>query len=141
MSDTPTELAQAAPTVATMECASLEQHCTPTEDTQLKDDQRRANERFEIANVFQVIPLGEGGNLLPDESFLAAGKDVSTTEIALSHISPMASQRAVLSSVQSSAGRFAGEAEVAWTRPAEGELYETGFRIVRKLAPHRLRSS
>jgi hypothetical protein len=99
------------------------------------------NERVEISNVFQVIPLGEGGNLLHDESFMAAGKDVSPTEIALSHLSEMTCQRAVLSSVQSTAGRFAVEAEVVWTRPVEGELYETGFRIVRKLAAHQLCSS
>ena len=142
MANTSVAIEQTSTSVTPTDSASvMEQLYTPTEDTPFKDDRRGVNERFEISNVFQVTPLGEGGNLLHDESFMAAGKDVSTTEIALSHLSEMTCRRVVLSSVQSTAGRFAVEAEVAWTRPAKGELYETGFRIVRKLAAHQLRST
>ena len=142
MADTTAAIEQTSTSVAPTENASLmEQLYTPKEVTPLKGDQRRTKDRFAISNVFQVIPLGEGGNLLHGESFMAAGKDVSTTEIALSHLSQVTCRRAVLSSVQSSAGRFAVEAEVAWTRPAKGELYETGFRLVRKLAALQSRSS
>jgi hypothetical protein len=142
MTDTPAKTAQSATAVAPTESATLmEQLCAPTEGTQLKRDQRRTKDRFAIANVFQVIPLGEGGKLLHGESFLASGKDLSTTGIALSHVAPLTCRGAVLSSVQSSAGRFAVEAEVVWNRPAKDGLYETGFRLVRKLAAHQLRSS
>ena len=142
MAEIPAAMEKTSTSVAPTEDASLlEQLCTSTEDTLLKDDRRNTKDRFAISNVFQVILLGEGGKLLHCESFMAAGKDVSTTEIALSHLSQMTCRRAVLSSVQSSAGRFAVEAEVAWTRPAIGELYETGFRLVRKLDAHQLRSN
>ena len=142
MTDTPAKTAQAAIAVTPTESAILmEQLCAPTEGTQLKGDQSRTKDRFAISNVFRVIPFGEGGNLLHGESFLATGKDLSTTGIALSHLTPMTCRRVVLSSVHSVAGRFAVEAEVVWTRPAKGELYETGFRLVRKLAAHQFRSS
>ena len=81
MANTLTAIEQVATTVATMESTSvLEQLFTPTEGTQLTDNHRRTHERFEISNVFQVIPLGEGGNLLHAESFMAGGKDVSTSD-------------------------------------------------------------
>ena len=142
MADIPAAIEKASTSVApTEQVALLEQLCTSTGDALLKDDRRNTKDRFAISNVFQVTPLGEGGNLLHGESFLASGKDLSTTEIALSHLSQMTCRRAVLSSVQSSAGRFAVEAEVVWTRPADGELYETGFRLVRKRYAHQLHSN
>jgi len=128
MADIPHRIESAVTNIASME------------DSQLNDSLHSINDRFAISNVFQVIPLGEGGNLLHDESFLATGKDVSTNGIALSHLSQVTCRRAVLSSVHPAAGRFAVEAEIAWTRPSEGELYETDFRLVRKLAAHPLRS-
>lgn len=142
MADNPAAIEKTSTCAAPTENAFLlEQLRTLIECTRLKDNQRRTNDRFAVSNLFEIIPLDEDGNLLHGESFLASGKDLSTTEIALSHLSPMTCRRAVLSSVQSSAGRFAVEAEVAWTRPAEGELYETRFRLVRKLDGHQLRSN
>ena len=98
------------------------------------ENQRRAKERWPINAVFQIVPLDRDNAPIRNESFEAVGINISTNGIAVSHSKPLRRPRAVLTTKHLLDGDYCIEVEVAWTRPRSEGVYETGFKMVRRLA-------
>jgi hypothetical protein len=95
--------------------------------------ERRSEPRRPINIGFQIVPLDRCGRPLYHAAFTATGKDISNSGLAVSHIKPMEYARALIVAMGSSSEQFRFEAEVAWTGPASTGLYETGFKVTRKI--------
>jgi hypothetical protein len=121
-------------------CAELEgQILSLIGDSQpIEPDERRLRERFPICCKMLLTPIDHQQTLLPDESAVIFGKDLSVRGICFSHDFPLAYRRITVSLSLPEAGQFHVEAEVAWSRRTPIGLYETGCRLIRKVAGHNL---
>ena len=108
--------------------------------TKPKRDERRARDRFPIPYTFRLIPIGDDGTLLTDETTTVVGKDISLSGVAFSHDHELPFRRAIIALDHRMVGRFAVEAEIVWTRPTPIGLYESGCRLVRTLDSHTVRA-
>jgi hypothetical protein len=94
---------------------------------------RRIEIRRPINIGFHIVPLDRRGNPINSASFTARGKNISASGLAVSHMVAMEYPRALVTSMGSSADRIQVEAEVAWTGPAGNGVFETGFKIMRRI--------
>jgi hypothetical protein len=112
----------------------LELVCDPQP---ISPDERRRRERFPICCKLQLTPIVSATPLL-DETSIIVGKDLSVSGICFSHEFPLSHRRMMLSLSHPEVGQFIVEAEVAWTRLTAVGLYETGCRLIRKIAGHKI---
>lgn len=103
-------------------------------------DERRARNRFPIPYTFRLTPLDANGNLLFDDTTTIVGRDLSLTGIGISHDYQFKFKRAIISLDHPKVGRFAVEAEIVWTRPTRIGLLESGFRLIRTVDGHTMRT-
>src|SRR5438046_664679 len=85
-------------------------------DSAVAQEPRRAQERFQLNATFLIVPLDRSGKALRSEAFTAVGTDLSVNGLAVSHNMPMRYCRAMVTGTGHLLGRFAIEAEVAWTK-------------------------
>jgi hypothetical protein len=95
--------------------------------------ERRAEVRRPINIGFHIVPLDRRGNPLYSAAFTATGKNISGSGLAVSHLKAMEYPRAMITAMGTAADTFRIEAEVAWTGPTTTGVYETGFKITRKI--------
>jgi hypothetical protein len=95
--------------------------------------ERRAEPRRPISVGFHIVPLDRRGRPLHSAAITATGKNISGGGLAVSHLKPMEYPRALITAMDVSAGQFRIEADVAWTGPTNTGVYETGFKITRKI--------
>ena len=104
-------------------------------------DERRVEVRRPLTIGFHVVPLDGRGRPLYTAAFMATGKNISNSGLAVSHLAAMEYPRALISAMGSSSEQFRIEAEVAWTGPTSDGVYETGFRVTRKIVSARFSAS
>ncbi len=97
------------------------------------DRGRRARERFPLNTNFHVVPFDRDGKLLSADAFMAICQDISTTGIRLSHLHSLRYCRVLIRSIEYTDAPLTVEGKVAWTRAGD-DLYESGFRFLRKLS-------
>jgi hypothetical protein len=108
--------------------------------TPIDRDPRRARDRFPIGYAFQLAPIDYDCSSMNDETITVFGKNLSVSGICFSHDVRLACRRAVISLTDPAVGCFAVEAEIIWTRTAPIGLFETGCRLIRTVAGHKLHS-
>lgn len=101
-------------------------------------DERRIRERFPICCKMLLTPIDTDKSPVADESSDIVGKDLSMRGICFSHEFPLVYRRIIISLSLPEAGQLNVEAEVAWTRRTPIGLYETGCRLIRKIAGHKI---
>ena len=122
---------------------SLSQHVQGLIDesrTAILSEDRRNRDRFPIPYTFRLTPIDSDGNLLTHETTTVVGKDLSLTGIGFSHDHALPYRRALISLNHPKVGRFAVEAEIAWTRPTPIGLFESGCRLIRTVDGHTVRA-
>ena len=95
--------------------------------------ERRAEVRRPINIGFHIVPLDRRGNPLYSAAFTATGKNISGSGLAVSHLKAMEYPRAMITAMGTAVDTLRIEAEVAWTGPTTTGVYETGFKITRKI--------
>jgi hypothetical protein len=96
---------------------------------------KRSSQRFPLSCGLRLIPLSGKGKLLHFAPMKVVGKDLSPTGIGFSHQSAIPHNRVIIYFFHPKIARFAVEALIVWTRPKSPDGYESGCRLVRKLAP------
>ena len=109
--------------------------------TNAPPDERRARDRFPIPYTFRLTPIDAQGNLMLQDTNTVVGRDLSLTGIGISHDYDFKFKRAIISLDHPKLGRFAVEAEIVWTRPTRIGLLESGFRLIRTVDGHTMRTS
>ena len=133
MNDTTAENSLTATAESGEDAALMEQPPQGSDTAEAAGNQSRARDRFPIASCLQLIPLDRNGRLRHSQTLDVIGKDLSTSGIAFSHMTPLLYQRGVISFTKPDGDRFSVEVEVLWSRQSPIGLYETGCRLVRKL--------
>jgi len=95
--------------------------------------ERRAEVRRPINIGFHIVPLDRRGNPIYSAAFTATGKNISGSGLAVSHLKAMEYPRAMITAMGTAVDTLRIEAEVAWTGPTTTGVYETGFKITRKI--------
>lgn len=102
----------------------------------ISSDERRVRERFPICYTMRLTPISQSETPLADETAIIVGKDLSRRGISFSHDFPLSHRRIVISFTHPEVGQFSVEAEVTWTRRTPIGLYESGCRLIKKVAGH-----
>jgi len=100
--------------------------------------ERRIRDRYPINCKMQLTPINEHETPLTDDTSVIFGKDLSRSGICFSHDFPLPHRRAMLSLTDAVVGQFIVEVEITWTRQNPIGLYESGCRLVRKIAGHKI---
>jgi hypothetical protein len=108
------------------------------DSNEITADERRIRQRYPISCKMHLTPIDVAGEAIADQTSIIFGKDLSRTGICFSHDFPLPQRRLLISLVDPQIGQFIVEAEVAWTRPTLIGLYESGCRLIRKLAGHKI---
>ena len=103
---------------------------------EITPDERRLRQRYPIACKMHLMPIDAVGAPIADEMLVIFGKDLSQTGICFSHDFHLPHRRLLISLVDPQIGQFIVEAEVTWTRSTLIGLYESGCRLIRKVAGH-----
>lgn len=99
-----------------------------------QDGERRLRDRYSICCKMLVVPLDACGQQLTQEIVTVFGKDLSRRGISFSHDNPLASKRCNISFLLGENSEFVVEAEVTWSKRTLIGLYESGCRLIRKIA-------
>jgi hypothetical protein len=86
----------------------------------------------------QLTPIGVEGTPLAEETSDVFGKDLSRSGICFSHERPLSHERVMISLADPEVGQFIVEAEITWSRRTLIGLYESGCRLIRKIAGHKI---
>ena len=101
----------------------------------------RQRDRFPIHFRLEVTPIDRLGNFLDEDTICVFGKNLSLAGISFSHDNPLTYRRVRVSLIDPNVGKLDVAADVIWTRPTPIGLYESGCRLIRKLAGHGIRAS
>jgi len=100
--------------------------------------ERRLRDRYPICCKMQLVPIDPCGVPLPEEKVDVFGKDLSRRGISFTHDLPLASKRFIISFVLGESDHFVVEAQANWSRRTLIGLYESGCRLVRKVAGYKV---
>jgi hypothetical protein len=104
----------------------------------LADDERRIRERYPMCCKMLLTPISHDDKQLTSDTLTIFGKDLSLSGICFSHEFPILNRRVAVSLSHPQFGVFHVEAEVVWTRLTLVGLYESGCRLIRKIAGHKI---
>jgi hypothetical protein len=105
---------------------------------EMTPDERRIRQRYPISCKMHLMPIDVAGAPIADRTLAIFGKDLSQTGICFAHDFRLPHRRLLISLIDPQMGQFVVEAEVVWTRPTMIGLYESGCRLIRKLAGHKI---
>jgi hypothetical protein len=118
----------------TDETNELLQHMAALLDEAKPDPQKRCSQRFPINFALRLMPKCEKGKLLLFTPMTIVGKNLSPTGIGFLHKAAIPHKRVIIYFYHPNIQRFAVEAEIVWTRARSADEFESGCRLVRKLA-------
>lgn len=101
--------------------------------------EQRNRDRYPICCTMQLTPIGLDGEPITAEISTIVGKDLSVSGISFSHDFPLSHRRIIVSLPYSEAGQLSVEAEISWTRETPIGLFESGCRLIRKLAGYHVK--
>lgn len=101
-------------------------------------DERRLRERFPIYCKMLLTPIDRNHEPIIDKAADIFGKDISTAGMCFTHELPLLYQRIAISLTHPDIGQLNVEAEIVWTRQTLIGLYESGCRLIRKIAGHNI---
>jgi hypothetical protein len=101
--------------------------------------EQRNRDRYPIYCTMQLTPIGLNGEPLTEKISTIVGKDLSVNGISFSHDFPLSHRRVIISLPHSEAGQLSVEAELSWTRQTPIGLFESGCRLIRKIAEYHVR--
>jgi hypothetical protein len=95
--------------------------------------ERRTEVRRPLVVGLHIVPLDRLGQPIQNAAFTAPSKNISAGGLAALHLAPMEYPRAIITAMGWASHQFRIEAEVAWTGPTSTGVYETGFKVTRKI--------
>jgi hypothetical protein len=132
------DLASAMQQDATEAASALLQQVSALFEEPERPQRERNGQRFPINFSMRLMPSCRKGKLLHFEPMEIVGRDLSPAGIRFSHSCTIPHKQVIIYLFHPKITRFAVEAEILWTRSKSPDDFESGCRLIRKLASDEL---